>query len=248
MLIFIVPLQSPQVSKSWKRVSKLACRTIASITNQSHPDFRIILVCNQKPIGLDSHPALDVIECDLPPPPNVHGDKERDKWTKLRIGLAVGRRYAPAHFMLLDADDCVNRDLAALSAAHPDGHGWYMDRGYVHREGSPWVVLKNQFHHLCGSSAIVLCDVADLPKNGDDDSRTLTRCGHGVIVDERRRLRRPLSPLPFVGTVYITGTSENHSGLRYGPFDSIRRFLGEITRYRLLTQGLRTQFSLSRIN
>lgn len=49
MLIFVLPLQSPQASRGWQLVSRLCERTLRSICQQTLDHFRVILVCNERP-------------------------------------------------------------------------------------------------------------------------------------------------------------------------------------------------------
>ena len=68
MLVFVIPVKSPLVSKSWNRFSKLFERCIQSVCNQTSPDFRVIVVCNEKPNTQFNHPHIQYIEVDFPPP------------------------------------------------------------------------------------------------------------------------------------------------------------------------------------
>ncbi|UWU48472.1 hypothetical protein APLC1_3267 [Limnospira platensis C1] len=45
MLGFFIPIKSRKISKSWDNLSLLLERTARSMCNQTHPDFRIIVVC-----------------------------------------------------------------------------------------------------------------------------------------------------------------------------------------------------------
>lgn len=244
MLIAIVPLQSPEASRDWQRVSALARRTITSLLNMTG-EFRLILVCNQPPSHLPQSSALDVIECDLPVPAPNTPSRMSDKWLKVRIGLAAARRWMPAHIMIADADDCVSSRLGEFVSRNSNQQGWYFDEGYFYTEGRSFLIIKNEFHRHCGTSAIVRCEAAELPRDVYDDSCILTRFGHTAVVDEFARLGRPLEPLPFRGAVYVTGTGENDSGISYRSWDSRKRFVRELVRHRLLTPRLRQEFNLT---
>jgi hypothetical protein len=169
-----------------------------------------------------------------------------DKWRKVRYGLAAARKYAPAHYMIADADDCVSRHLAGFAATQLSESGWYLERGYMYCEGSRFLVLKDNFYRYCGTSAIVRCERQDLPQDVDDSlSCFLTRSGHVTIAEEMARLGRPLSTLPIPGAIYITGTGENDSGLRYRSWESKRRFVQEFLRHRLVNKRIREEFGLN---
>lgn len=68
MLVFIIPIKSARVSSSWELVSKLFERTIKSVCNQTIPDFRVIIVCHEKPNIKFEHSNVTYIEVDFPIP------------------------------------------------------------------------------------------------------------------------------------------------------------------------------------
>src|SRR6185436_11316247 len=123
MLIFIVPLQSPHASKDWPHVCRLWERTLRSICAQSCADFRVFLVCNQRPAIAFTHPAVTIIEEDFPLPEATSASRMLDKWLKVKRGLIAARGFAPAHVMITDADDCVHQYLATLCANSPEAAG-----------------------------------------------------------------------------------------------------------------------------
>src|SRR5689334_11587727 len=163
MLVFIVPLQAPSASSNWPLVSQLACRSIGSLLNQTDDRFSIILVCNQPPIGLPMHPKLTVIQRDFPAPGPGEA-RMTDKWRKVRVGLVAARELAPCHIMVVDADDCVSRQLATFTAANPDANGWIFSKGYLHDEGSRLIYYHpTSFDSFCGTSNIVRATPDELP-------------------------------------------------------------------------------------
>ncbi|MEP6670104.1 MAG: hypothetical protein ABJF10_13170 [Chthoniobacter sp.] len=245
-MIFIVPLQSPQVSRDWGHVSRLAVRGLSSICQQTKGDFRVFLICNEPPAGLKPHPALTVIAEDFPVPFERGAARMHDKWRKVKRGLIVARDFAPAHYMCVDADDCVHRDLAAFADARPHEMGWFMETGYMHDEGSRWLFRRAQFEATCGSSSIVRCELADLPSSMEDDDEQfpILRFGHSAIRAGMIELGRPLAELPFIGAIYNTGTGENDSEVAVRSWRGARMLLQKITKSRLLTTAVREQFGL----
>jgi len=90
MLVFIIPLKSPQAAKSWSQVSKLFERCVKSICNQTSPDFRVLVVC-EKPDIKFSHPHILYLEVNLPIPQPTKIENEIRK-KKLLMGLAHARK------------------------------------------------------------------------------------------------------------------------------------------------------------
>jgi len=219
---------------------------LRSICAQTDQNFKVFLVCNERPkVGFD-HPNLTVIEETFPLPEANTPSRMRDKFAKLRRGLVAARKHAPAHVMLMDADDCVHRELAAFAAAHPADPGWAFTKGYVRDEGRKWMFLRHEFDRFCGTSAIVRMEAQEFPGDGPDGPKSsfILEHGHGVISDHCQSRGTPLAPLPFVGAVYNVGTGENDSGFSLRGWRSKKVFLRKILNARLLTRGRREAYGL----
>ncbi len=246
MLLFVVALQSPRASQDWGRVSHLWERTVRSICAQSSSDFRVFLVCNERPAIAFTHPALTIIEEDFPLPDPTTASRMNDKWRKLKRGLIASRHLAPAHVMFMDADDCVHRDLAALASASPSARGWNFKTGYMHDEGSRWLYRLKNFDDYCGTSAIVRLTAADFPTSLEEpnDPYFILTHGHGVIGKFFQNRGAPLAELPFLGAVYITATGENDSRIALSSWRGKKMLLKKLLHTRPLTARLRATFGL----
>lgn len=246
MIVFVVPLQSPAASRDWANVSRLAERTLRSVCRQSCSDFRVILVCNERPRGDYDHPALTVLERDFPLPGPTTEERMGDKGRKLHHALVHARQWAPFHFMSVDADDCVSRRLAALSKDSPEAPGWFFEKGYMHDEGSRFLYLRENFHLACGTSHIARCTADDLPASLDDSEERFwpLKYGHTTLEQFLRGRGTPLAPLPFPGAIYITATGENDSGLALRNWRGARMLLSKLRHSRLLTRTVREEFGL----
>jgi hypothetical protein len=246
MLLFIVPLRNPSTCRDWPLVSRLCERTLRSLCQQTSPEFRVFLVCKERPQMEFSHPALTIIEEDFPDPGDEHLPREQDKWRKLKRGLIAARSFAAAHVMFTDADDCVHRDLAAVVAREPASAGWFFATGYMHEAGTRWLWRRREFHRFCGTSAMVRCEVADFPETMDDptDSFRMLTYGHTAVHDFMLQRGTPLQGLPFAGAVYEVGTGENHSGFSLNDWKGKKIFLNKLFNSRPLTAGMRQTFGL----
>jgi len=246
MLVFILALQSPEASKDWSRISKLCERTLRSVCAQTSPDFRVFLVCNTKPETDFNHPNLTVIERYFPVPVATSSARMNDKWSKLKVGLIASRHLAPAHVMLMDADDCVSHDLAEYASCHPGAIGWSMNRGYLRDEGSRWLYLTKNFTRFCGSSAIIWLSADDFPysESAPTERFFILANGHSVINDYMIKRGSPLQPLPFIGAIYLTATGENDSSIRMAGWHGKKHAIGKLLAARPLTQRIRSEFGL----
>jgi hypothetical protein len=245
MLIFIVPLKSPAVSKDWSKVSQLCERCIRSICQQTVPDFHLFVVCNTIPTINFSHPSITYIEENFPLPGSGRTSM-KDKWSKVKRGLIAARHLAPAHFMVVDADDCVHRDLASLVKSVSNNQGWIFNTGYIYDEGSNWLYKKKYFDQVCGSSSIVKCELKNLPLEMSDRSEDLfmLNCGHKGISNYFIQRGTPLRLLPFIGSIYITETGENDSQNSVSKWRGTKILTKKILNLRLLTKSIRLKYGL----
>lgn len=245
MLIFVLALQSPAASADWGLVSRLCERTLRSICQQTVDQFHVILVCNQRPSIQFTHPKITVIEEDFPLPQDTPG-RMADKWLKIKRGLVAARDFGPAHLMITDADDCVHRDLAALSAANPDGQGWSFEIGYLHDAGSRWVYRLRNFHQYCGTSAIVRLEPAEFPERMEDPTEDyfILCSGHRRVAEYLRNRGTPLRPLGFLGAIYNSATGENHTAISLRGWRGKKMLLKKLLNSRPLTRSLRRAFGL----
>lgn len=245
MLVFIVPLQSPQVSKDWPLVSKLAIRTLDSILQQISEDFCVLLICNQPPLMLNDHPKLGIIKKDFDIPENNTKSRMNDKWIKARTGVIYAEKFAPCHIMVVDADDCVSSKLSGYVSKNGNENGWYFDKGYMHDEGSRLVYKKRtQFSKMCGTSSIVKIDTCDF---SSIENHPVMYCGHSNIIEEMEKIGRPLLPLPFIGTVYNLATGENDSNFSLVNWRSKKVFISKMFNYRPLTRRICNEFGVYNI-
>jgi hypothetical protein len=220
MVVFLVPLKSPSVARSWRRTCQVFERSLRSICRQTSPDFRVVVICHDLPNVSFSHPAVRYIQVDGSPPANRREATLADRQRKELVGLLAIRELGPCHVMKVDADDCISARLAEFVSRHAPDDAWFMDRGYLYFEGLDLVRSKRWgFHRWCGSSTIVPSDRFDLVRSNadtipaDDASfqsfRARYYVAHHRIVDEMRRANRPMKPLPFAGAMYMLGHGEN---------------------------------------
>ncbi len=214
MLLFVVPVKSPKLSRDWPLACRLFERCVRSICAQTSGDFRVVVVCNQKPATSFEHPLIEYLEVDFPAPETRRPDevsttgydyglsaeiarKNADKARKLRTGFDHGARYRPTHCMGVDADDCVSRRLAEFVRQHPQGQGWCFRKGFIYPEGKRFMYLNvKNFNQTCGSSLIVRYDLRSLVLENPD---FYAHCFE----------RPPLVPLPFPGAIYSIANGDN---------------------------------------
>ncbi len=239
MLIFIVPVKSRCLSRDWALLGRLFERTLRSVCGQTAPAFRVVVVCNERPQVSFQHPHVHYVEVDFPPPlPDrtevaSHGyeysrsktieRQNADKARKIRTAMAYAEAFGPTHTMVVDADDCVSRRLAAFVLQHPRHPGWYFRKGYLYPEGGRFLYLNRQnFNVVCGSSVVIAYARRQvLLANPDFYQHAFYDPPEGLV------------PLPFPGAVYSMANGDNI----YMSADT-RKHIGRTLLARLLSRRL----------
>jgi hypothetical protein len=205
MLVFVVPLKSCSVTKSWDYVSRLFERSLRSACAQTSPQFKVIVVHHEKPeIGF-SHPAVIYLGVDFHVPGfNDRTAQNRDKYRKLAAGFIAARELHATHVMELNADDCVSNRLAEWVRQHPQTPGWFFERGYFYRDGTRRIYRKaGEFYQWCGTSNIIRYDLLRLPERREIESADSRFFGHFWLKEKIAVSGAALMPLPFPGAVYV---------------------------------------------
>lgn len=207
MLVFIVPVKSKQVSQSWQRLSALFERCLKSVCNQTSSEFKVVVACHEKPKTDFSHPNIYYLQVDFSPPNisnlsygQVKGSGDIDKAKKVLAAVDFSKQFNPEHIMVVDADDCVNKDIAEFVNQHTKCDGWYLKQGYLYEEGKKFIFLNTKnFYQSCGSSIIIKYDLYPLLFSGDYYEH------HNFALKDNITLQE----LPFVGAIYIIKHGEN---------------------------------------
>lgn len=262
LLTFIIPVRHQDNARDWSRLKANLTETVASISNQSHEDWRAIIVANE---GADLPRLPDRFSVErVQFPPNLQHENKGVSREEFHDAFRIdkGRRVLSAmlrardskFFMIVDDDDFVSSRIVPHVARYPTANGWTIDRGYVWSDGGRLLFEGDSFNHLCGTSLIIRSDLYGIPDRFEDASPEWIKSMLGshvriaAILAERGT---PLEPLPFRGAVYRIGHAGSHSGapgifrkyfwnrdLRYHPTEALRN----LGRLKLLDENLRREF------
>ncbi|MBD2311955.1 glycosyltransferase family 2 protein [Desertifilum sp. FACHB-1129] len=254
MLAFIIPLKSRQVSDSWIGVSQLFERCLKSVCQQSGAEFRVIVVCNERPAISFHHPAVSYLEVDFLPTDLSFPAKGLDKGRRIVEGLVAARDFSPTHIAIVDADDCVSKRLAGFVKQHPESEGWFFDRGYLYKARSPSIYLRRKaFHKRCGTSHILRYSLLKFPQEGAENRLELNQFynEHQHISTRLEQRGITLQSLPFIGAICIVENGENiyqksFQQLHHVKLDPISR-LKDWRNFRRLTPEICQEFGLYRL-
>ena len=217
MLTFIIPVKSQEIANSWSLLSRLLERTLRSACNQTSANFKVVVVCNQRPDVQFTHPNIHYIEVDFPSPrltqeqrEGVTGysyirsldiaNKNADKSRKILTGINFSKKFNPSHVMVVDADDCVSCRLAEFVDRHPHAEGWVMRKGYMYKEGGKILFVNvRRFNHVSGTSVIIKTDL----------HRALFENPEFYFCSFDRLPGVDMKALPFSGALYSMMNGEN---------------------------------------
>jgi len=223
-LTFIIPVRHQDNAKDWSRLKSNLRQTLASISAQTGPDWRAIVVANE---GADLPAMPD--QCEVVrvtfPPNQLHdfdrGSAEKeaaldafrlDKGRRVLSGMLHAR---DSHFfMIVDDDDFVSKDLALFVSNNRNSQGWVLRQGYIWGDGGDLLYVQNDFSNFCGTSLIVRADQYELPEEFEDASLDYIKRYLGSHIQPQKIFLAkgsPLKPLPFRGAIYRVGHPGAHS-------------------------------------
>lgn len=216
MIYFGIPLRSQASSNNWYNVTEYFNRTLWSVYNQTDLNFKIIVACHDIPI-LKRHydERVEFIQVNSLIPKNKE-EMMYDKGYKVHTIAMRIREYGGGFTMMVDADDIISNRIAAYVNNHSDANGFLSHNGYYYHIGDNYVKKGHKFPN--GSSTIVKYSVEDLPDKyyeimtpGQNTNPHLIRKRHGDIPNICKGMGRKLHPLPFIASIYVRETGDNHS-------------------------------------
>jgi hypothetical protein len=213
------------VSKNWDWTVRDFNRTLASIYNQTNPNFRILVGCHDIPeLLIPTDERLEFIQARTPPadPPKPLQDKSQ----KLRCLGEYFRQIGGRWFMVLDADDLISARLVEFVLANPNPNGFIARHGYFLDEVTQAIVkipdrkvFDGPYDQIAGC-AVLHFKEGDFAGEDEDYSRSrfaryAAFADHRLLWEMSIKEQRPLIPFPFSPYVYVLNTGENHS-FNYG--------------------------------
>lgn len=226
---FGIALMPRVLARNWAFVEALLNLTLRSIRAQTDSDFRVIIAGHDQPrTMMDGDPRLSFLPADWPVQetgPN-NDDSGRKKHALNDLVLMQGGGL----FMLVDADDWVDRETVATARACIDFDqvGGLIQAGVILDFQSQRMaslphsgIFPGEFHRLCGTSTVALLRPDEVDPIRRDPFSTLRSHHRWLEVAQEHGVQ--LARLP-VSASYLINTSENHSDL-HGPHLAWRRTL-----------------------
>lgn len=263
----IIPFRPKAESVHWERECMLLQKSIESILQQTYAHFRVIVVHTEEPLyriedarveyhtfpyGFQSYEMISNKE-DL-----FRRFKSQkmvvrrwDKARKLCYASKIAKENNSHYIMAMDADDRISNQLLEWLAANSDRNycdGWYVDKGYIHKEGTNYLIrFPRQMRQYNGSTHILRADLVTIPDFQSDDWLDYSLfTDHGWIKDRvKEQFGAVLEPVPFYSLLYFVHDS-NISQIHQKQYSlNFKTLLKRMLRRVPLTVALRQEFGVN---
>lgn len=152
---FVIPLRSRATSKDWDLVCQLLRNSLASILNQTNPDFRVVISCADVPdLGSIVDDRIEIISNAYPVPHDFLAMALDKRAKKRAAGAEIGRRGG-GYVMLVDADDLVSARIVEHVLSDDNRQGYYVENGFAYYSHSHRLEPLQEFYKKCGSCYVV---------------------------------------------------------------------------------------------
>ncbi len=161
-VIFLIPLVSPKDVTDWDAVTGRLNRTLQSFLDQTNPNWRAVVCCQERP-PLPDDPRISYLPFDEP----FEGN---DKWRKLHhLADSLNAANDPAGYVMsFDADDLLHKGAVDHMLRTQAKGGYLVEQGFVRDTaagdialaGRPSLALplRKSFWKLCGSCVALRYD------------------------------------------------------------------------------------------
>jgi len=222
IITFVIPVRHPDNCHNWAKLKSNLTQTLASISNQTNPHWRAIIVANRAAeLPVHSDLRIEVAYVDFPPNALYKKNNLTDALFFDATRLDKGKRVMAGvmafidthYYMVVDDDDLINNQLVEFVSHQPHICGWKVKEGYVWDDGGKLLLINRDFHHLCGTSLIIRADLY-LPQKLDEVSEEEIKTIYGshiTIVDYLLKKGLTLQSIPFKAAIYRVGYAGSHS-------------------------------------
>jgi hypothetical protein len=225
-LFFGIPLKARSVAQNWDWTVRDFNRTLASIYNQTNPNFRILVGCHEIPeLLIPTDDRLEFIQVNNPTP-NLVKDPRSIYSDKIRKFRRLGERFRELRgtwFMVVDADDLISSKVVEFVLRNQHPNGFIARQGYILDQQARVMatipdpnIFKRPFDQITGTCATLRFDEEDFGTAEADYcqsrfGRYVAYANHVELWDMSIQDGRPLIPFPFPASVYVVNTGENYS-------------------------------------
>lgn len=267
MLGFVVALKSKAKSKNWTADSRLVKRTVLSLLNQKDKNFKIYIAHTDLPDDPVQHPQVEWIPFPFPYAqmddiadrevfltryglghhlPNLY-----DQGKKSLYASSFARRDGCRYVMSVDYDDLISNRIAGFvnNADATKNHGWYMDKGYIYKEGDSYLMKVNKINGRCGSVNIVRMDYVPEPDFSTPNYQDIKFFSVHAFIPQWLKIDYDVDipPVPFTGLIYLIHNTNWYNTISSLKENKIKGTIKRIIWGRPLTRSIKKEFGLYKL-
>lgn len=263
----IIPFRPKAESVNWAKESALLKQTIQSVLRQRYSAFKVFVIYTDYPDAVITDEQVEYIPFQYGYQTyNEIENKEMlfekfkrstkmvvqrwDKARKLTYGSKLAKEQGFDYLMALDADDLLSNRILSYLAKDAEQHqrkGWYMEKGYLHKEHTNYLIkVPKGIRFLNGSTNVLHSDFVEIPDfNSQDWNDYNLFTDHGWVKERIKKYYDvELTPLPDPMLVYVVHQS-NISKVYEKEFGkTLKNFVKLILRGRILTKSKREEFNI----
>ncbi|MGY6636098.1 MAG: glycosyltransferase [Erythrobacter sp.] len=170
--VFGIPFISEQVSRNFAESCTMLAATLDSCLRQTDQNnVHIVVVHHDMPDEIRAaFPTVEFVEAPFGPPATWASKSawRMDHVMKTRIAAQRLRELGQGHFMRVDADDIIARNIVERVRSHEEGTSVLFESGYlVHLSGRAYQIMPEDTGHTlddaCGTCLAVYLSGKDLP-------------------------------------------------------------------------------------
>jgi hypothetical protein len=261
----VIPFRPKAESNDWNNECMLLQKTVSSLLRQTYKHIKIFIVYTDFPTINLSDSRINFIEFiygyqkfeEIQKGEELlrqFGTKQWlvrnwDKGRRLTYGSYIAMQSDCDYIMAMDADDLLSKYFFDILVNSANGHlvpGWYMNAGYMMKQGGRFLVKINKgFKDFNGSSHVLRKDLVKIPDFSSTnwlDFNLFT--DHGWIFHRiREEYGKELLPLNDLTLIYIVHNS-NISGVRKEYSINIRKLIKRLILSRPITNQIKDEFNL----
>lgn len=263
---FIIPFRPKSESVDWDEDNALLKRTLTSVLRQTHSNLSVYVVYADTPAMQLIDERLTYVEFPfghqswtdmqnrddlmLRFKSEIKAMRRWDKARKICYGSKLAKEHGCDYIMALDSDDLLSKHFLsylAVNSRNKSCMGWYMDKGYLYKQGAGFLVRVPW--HMCGlngSTHVLHADLVLIP-----DFTSLNWIDYSLFTDHgwvRERMKKYhnvlLEPVPTAMLVYVVHRS-NMSEVYEKEFGyNLKAIVKRLLRCVRLTKRLREEFCI----
>lgn len=263
---FVIPFRPKAESADWEEDTRLLKRTVTSILRQTYPNLKVYVVYTDDPaIQVTDERVLYVQfpfghqswnemrnrdNLFLRFKSEIKAERRWDKARKICYGSKLAKEAGCDYLMALDSDDLLSKNFLHYLSSRSHNSvcmGWYLDKGYLYRQNSNFLIRVPRYMcDLNGSTHVLHSTLVNIP-----DFNSLNWADYSQFTDHgwlRKRIKKDfnvmLEAVPTAMLVYVVHKSNMSQVYQKEYGFTLKAIVKRLLRGLWLTKRLREEFTI----